>query len=163
MHIEFMADRVDAVPTVARWHFDEWGHLAKDSSFEKTCSTISEWLNRDRAPLMLLAIEDNMVVGTSALKPHEMITVFPDKGPWLGSVFVHRDYRHRGIASQLILKTVTIATSIGAHQLFLQTVRLDGGLYARLGWRPFQHVNYRGEEVLVMEKILSDANFSKLD
>src|SRR4051812_31184465 len=98
MDFELIADRVEAIPIVAQWHFDEWGRLDPDSSFEKTCATISEWVNRDRAPLMLLAIEDEIVVGTAALKPHEMLSLFPDYGPWLGSVFVHPDYRKRSIA-----------------------------------------------------------------
>jgi GNAT superfamily N-acetyltransferase len=158
MHFEFIADRVELIPIVARWHFDEWGRLDADSSFEKTCETISEWRNRDQAPLMVLAIEDKKLVGTAALKPHEMLSMFPDHEPWLGSVFVHPDYRNRSIASQLALKIVERATSFGAAQLFLQTVRLDGGLYARLGWRPIEQVNYRGHDVLVMAKRLGPKN-----
>ena len=151
---ELIADRVEAIPVVARWHFEQWGHMVPDSSFEKTCETISQSCNRDQAPLMVLAVEDNRVVGTAALKPHEMLSLFPGKTPWLGSVFVYRNYRKRGIASQLALKIVDIATAIGAKQLFLQTDRLDGGLYARLGWKSIEQVNYRGHDVLVMAKQL---------
>jgi N-acetylglutamate synthase-like GNAT family acetyltransferase len=152
MEFEFIADRVEAIPVVARWLFEEWGRLDAGSSCEKTCATISESCNRDRAPLMILAIEGNSVVGCAALKPHEMVSIFPNYEPWLGSVYVHPEHRNRGLGSQLTMKVVDIATSIGVKQLFLQTVRLDGGLYARLGWTPMEQVRYRGEDVLVMEK-----------
>jgi len=36
--------------------------------------------------------------------------------------------------------------------LYLQTVRLSGGLYARLGWEPCENVCYKGVDVLVMER-----------
>jgi GNAT superfamily N-acetyltransferase len=156
MQFEFIADRVEAVPVVAGWLFEEWGRLDAGSSFEKTCATISQSCNRDRAPLMILAIEGNSVVGCAALKPHEMVSIFPDYEPWLGSVFVHAEHRNRDIASQLTLKVVDIATSMGIKQLFLQTARLDGGLYARLGWKPIEQVNYRGLDVLVMVRPIEE-------
>jgi GNAT superfamily N-acetyltransferase len=154
MHFELLADRTEAIPIIAKWHFDQWGRLDPDGSLEQTCSMISEWLNRDRAPLMLLAIENDIVTGTAALKPHEMLSVFPDFTPWLGSVFVHPDYRHRSIASQLCREIISLATSLGIGQLFLQTERLDGGLYGRLGWKPIDQLSYRGRNVLVMRKEL---------
>jgi GNAT superfamily N-acetyltransferase len=154
MHFEFIADRVDAIPIVAQWDFDEWGHLDANSTLEKACMMISKMLNRDRAPLMVLAIEDKIVVGAAALKPHEMLSLYPNKEPWLGTVFVHPGYRNLGIASQLALRIVELARSFGDEQLYLQTERLDGGLYARLGWKPIELVNYRGHDVLVMEKRL---------
>jgi GNAT superfamily N-acetyltransferase len=156
MHFAFLADRPDAIPIVARWHFDEWGRIGPVGSLEQTCEIISAWQNRDRAPLLLVAVEDEQIVGTAALKPHEMLSVFPDYEPWLGSVFVHPAHRGRGIASQLCKEIIALATSFGVDQLFLQTTRLDGGLYARLGWEPIQQLNYHGHDVVVMRKQLRE-------
>ena len=160
MHFEFISDRVDAIPIVTRWYFDEWGHSVPEASFEKTLATLRESLNRDKPPLVVLAVQGEIVVGAAELKPHEMLSVYPDKEPWLGGVFVRPDFRNRRIASQLAMKIVEIAESFGVDQLFLQTERLDGGLYARLGWRPIEQVNYRGCEVLVMERRLYPSNSS---
>jgi hypothetical protein len=38
--------------------------------------------------------------------------------------------------------------------LHLQTLRLDGGLYAALGWTPRERVVYEGREVRVMARRL---------
>jgi GNAT superfamily N-acetyltransferase len=155
MHFDLLANRADAVPVVARWYFDEWGHSAPESSFEKTCESLQSRLNRDRIPLLLLAIEGDRVVGAAELKPHEMLSVYPEKEPWLGGVFVAPESRGKGIASQLAARIAGIARAFGVEQLYLQTTALDGGLYARLGWRPLEQVHYRGEDVLLMVNRLS--------
>jgi GNAT superfamily N-acetyltransferase len=154
MHFELLADRIEAVPIVARWYFDEWGHRVPDSTFEKTCASIEAALDRDRLPLPLLALEGERVVGVAELKPHEMLSIYPEKTPWLGGVFVSPEARGKGIASQLALRIAAIASSRGVERLYLQTTALDGGLYGRLGWQPIEQVFYRGLDELVMEKTL---------
>jgi len=154
MHFELLADRAQAVPTVARWYFDAWEHAAPESSFEKTCERIAAQLDRDRLPIPVLALEGERVVGVATLKAHEMGSLYPENTPWLGGVFVSPESRGKGIAAQLALRIAAMASSLGAAQLYLQTTALDGGLYARLGWKPIEQVPYRGVDVLVMEKTL---------
>ena len=155
MHFEFLTDRIEAVPIVARWYFDQWGHEVPGlNSLEKTHEAIINELQRHRLPIALLAVEGDKVVGVAELKPHEMFSIYPDKQPWLGSVFVAPASRGKGIASQLALRIAGMAGSLGAEQLYLQTTSLDGGLYARLGWKPIEQVRYRNLDVLVMEKKL---------
>jgi GNAT superfamily N-acetyltransferase len=156
MHFQLLADRADAVPTVARWYFDQWGHEVLGNSFETTCERLQGQLNRDRLPLPLLALEGDTVVGVAKLKLHEMVDLYPDRQPWLGGVFVSPESRGKGVASQLALRIAAMATSLGAEQIYLQTTALDGGLYARLGWHPIEQVHHRGLDVLVMEKKLTE-------
>jgi GNAT superfamily N-acetyltransferase len=153
MHFVLLADRTNAVPIVARWYFDEWGHAAADNTFERTCARINGKLNRDRAPLHVLAIEDDQVLGVAQLKLREM-NMYPEWEHWLGGVFVPPQARGRGIASALCSKVQETAFSLGICALYLQTEKLDGGLYARLGWRGVDRVRYNGYDVLVMEKLL---------
>jgi len=44
---------------------------------------------------------------------------------------------------------------MGISKLYLQTESLDGGLYARLGWKPVVESDTRGFPVLVMVRGLS--------
>ncbi|HEX4142194.1 MAG TPA: GNAT family N-acetyltransferase [Pirellulales bacterium] len=157
MHFQLLADRADAIPTVARWHFAEWGHRVPDNSLQKTSERLRGQLNRDQLPLALLALDGDTVIGAAELKPHEMLSLYPDKQPWLGGVFVSPESRGKGVASQLALRIAAMASSLGAEQIYLQTTSLDGGLYARFGWRPIEQVRYRGLDVLVMEKKLLEA------
>ena len=152
MDIVFLADREDAIRLIAGWYFAEWGHLTK-LSIEAIVTKMRDALNRDKIPLFVLAVEDDEIVGVAELKYQEM-AIYPDKEHWIGGVFVPPAHRGRGIASHLANRIAEIAGSLGVETLHLQTERLDGGLYARLGWVPFERANHRGLDVLVMERQL---------
>ena len=151
----FLADRVDAIPVIADWYFDEWGHLLKDDSPGRTRERIETYLNRDEIPFILVAMNDNNFVGAAQLKYHEMAEMFPDREHWLGGVYIEPACRGRGYGSQIVERIVEMAPGYGVETLHLQTEALDGGLYARLGWTPYAQVTNRGLDVLVMERRLS--------
>ena len=153
MDTELLADRPEAIPTIARWYYDQWGYRDPDNSHEKTCTHIGNMLNRDHAPLHVLAIEDGRVLGVAQWKIREM-DIYPDREHWLGGVYVSDQSRGRGIASRVCNKAAEIAKSFGVDRVYLQTEKLDGGLYARLGWHPMEKVHYHGVDVRVMGKDL---------
>ena len=150
----YLADRPEAVPQIARWWFDEWGHLGPGDSVEDLSARLREQLNRERIPVQIIAILDEEVVGVAVLKLHEMFDLYPDKRFWLGSVFVAPEFRGRGIGSALAMKIVEIAKSQGVEALHLQTENLNGGLYAKLGWEKVEQVHYKSYDALVMVKRL---------
>ncbi len=153
MNFELLADREDAILTIARWYFGEWGHFGEGTSIEQFRDNLGKALHRDRVPLVVLAVECDAVIGVAELKFREM-DIYPEKEHWLGGVFVPPQHRGRGIASRVAGRVPEIAESFGIAKLHLQTERLDGGLYARLGWRALEPVHYKGREVLVMERQL---------
>jgi len=154
IQFQFLADRPDAVPMIARWYFDMWGHKSPDNSVEITRQRLESTLYRDRLPLRVVAVEDREVIGAATLKLREM-DIFPDREHWLGDVFVSPAARGRGVGSQLVRHLIGRAASLHIHTLHLQTVQLNGGLYAKLGWTPLEQVDYRGTRVLVMARELS--------
>ena len=111
-------------------------------------------LGKQELPLDIVAIKDDQLVGTAALKEHEMEECYPDYRYWMGSIFVAPEYRGQSIARMLALEIISLAKQHSLPQLYLQTIDLSGGLYARLGWEPVDRLNYRGEETLVMVKYL---------
>ena len=156
MELKFLADHEDAIPTIAKWYYNEWGYREPENSFEKTCERIGGKLTRDKVPLHIVAVEDDNVLGAAQLKLYEM-DIYPDKEYWLGSVYVAPSARGRKVASQLCERIVDIARSFNIPTLYLQTERIDdGGLYARLGWKPIEQVHYDGLDVLVMQRHLSE-------
>ena len=98
----FLADRVDAIPIIAKWYHDEWGHLVQDSSIERTRDRIEDYMNRDEIPFILVATNDNDLVGAAQLKHREMAEMFPDKEHWLGGVYVAASHRGKGYGSQIV-------------------------------------------------------------
>jgi GNAT superfamily N-acetyltransferase len=153
MKLGFLADHRDAIPVVAKWYFDQWGHKISYNSHAKTCARLRENLGNGDFPICMVAFENRIPLGAARLKLHEM-DIYPERAHWLGSVFVAPEARGRNIASKLAGKVAETATSLGVRSLYLQTERLDGGLYANLGWLPLEQVRYRGLDVLVMERRL---------
>ena len=157
MSIEFvfLADHVDAIATVSKWYFDEWGRLSEGDSIARTQDRLHDYLNRDKIPFVLLATRGNELIAAAQLKHHELVETFPNKKHWLGGVYVVPGHRGQGYGAQIVEQVVKIAPRYGVRTLHLQTEVLDGGLYARLGWTPYAIANNRGLDVLVMERHLS--------
>jgi GNAT superfamily N-acetyltransferase len=149
-----LADRPAAVPLVANWLYGEWGDERPGSSSEGLAAEISAKLSRDGLPVHVLAMVGDVEVGIAVLKAHEMKDIFPERTPWLGSLYVRSDYRRKGIAASLVREVERLAAAGNFRQLHLQTERLDGGLYTRLGWIPAERVAYKTLDVLVMTKDL---------
>jgi len=154
MELKLLADNENALPILANWYFEEWGHLTKGSSLANVTEKLRDYANRGRIPFILLAIEAGNVVGAAQLKYREM-DIYPEKEHWLGGVYVSKRHRGNKIAEKIILKIISIGKQLGVHTLHLQTEYLCGGLYSHLGWQPIERVNYHGVDVLVMEKKLA--------
>jgi hypothetical protein len=91
-----LADRLDAAEVVAKWYFDEWGQKIAGMTRESVAAKVRGSLNKDRIPLIVLAIEEGETVGAAELKYREM-DIYPEKEHWLGGVFVAPHERGRGI------------------------------------------------------------------
>ena len=153
MKLEYLADHPELLPTAAQWYFEEWGYLSEEKTLEQDIQRLQIYLNKDKVPLMLLAIEEGALLGVAQLKFREM-SIYPEKEHWVGGVYVAETHRGKGIARQILSELIAIAKLLKIETLYLQTEHLDGGLYGRMGWTPIEQVNYRGIEVLVMEKYL---------
>lgn len=142
------------MPTVANWYFDQWGNEVPGETARRIEAKLAKFLNRGCVPLIVLATQEGKVVGSAELKFREM-DIYPEREHWLGGVFVAPEARGKGIGSALAQKIADVACALNVPKLSLQTERQDGGLYARLGWKPVEHVHHHGRNVLVMERELS--------
>jgi GNAT superfamily N-acetyltransferase len=122
-------------------------------SAEKCAAWLAPLVNRERAPLHLVAVDGPAVLGTATIKLREMAQ-FPEREHWLGGVFVAPDFRTRGVARALSRHALELGPSLGIAELYLQTDRLDGGLYRTVGFEALERVQNEGHEVLVMRKNL---------
>lgn len=154
VQLGYLADHVDAIPVIADWYHTEWGHTAPGRTVENTQARLRGNLNRDKIPFSLVAKLGDEIVGTAELKYTEMKDMFPEKEHWLGGVYTAAEHRGHGYASVVIEEIVSKALQLKVDTLWLQTERLDGGLYTQLGWQPWRQVNNHGIEVLVMERQL---------
>jgi len=153
MELSLLADHPAAIPTIASWYFHEWGYVRPGRTVASISGDLEAYLNRDKVPLTVVALEEGSVIGAAQLKFREM-EIYPDRVHWLGGVFVDPRYRAHGLGAKLIAKVVEIARTLEVRTLYLQTIRLDGGLYARHGWQPLDRVRSGVGDVVVMERHL---------
>jgi GNAT superfamily N-acetyltransferase len=149
-----LTNRPHEIQRVARWWCDEWGLPSRHASFNEYVQELQALVPGAR-PLHVLADHAGSVVGVATLKVKVDHPMIPGQSHWLSGVYVPPSWRSRGIATALCSEILETARSRGSEQLYLQTERLDGGLYASLGWRPLgRHREADGVEQVVMVKDL---------
>ena len=137
-----LSDRPDAIPKVARWWCGAWRLPQRRKSLESYENELARCVKPGALPLHLLALSDNTLVGAATLKDQSALhKLFHDFQYWLSGVYVSSALRRKGIATALCLKIIDIAHTKGMTRLYLQTEALDGGLYAKIGWKPVDQVH----------------------
>jgi GNAT superfamily N-acetyltransferase len=154
VRIELLADHPHAVPEVAAWHYAEWGHLDPAGSLNSWTKGLRQRTRREGIPTTLLALDDEMPVGSASLVQHDMSTR-ADLTPWLAGVYVLPAYRRRGIGGALVRRAMGLAADLNFETLYLYS-RSAMVFYRRLGWRVFDFEHYEGRKVAVMCARLDD-------
>lgn len=154
MNFTLLADQPAAADTVAQWYFDEWASSVPDVTVENIRRKVARSISRHSAPMIVLAVEQDIIIGAAELKLREM-TIYPEYEHWVGGVYVEKSRRGEGVGSGLVKEVIGRAKKANIEKLYLQTQALDGGIYARLGFQPLENVNYNGRDVLVMSAAIS--------
>lgn len=150
IRIEYLADFPEWVPVVAKWHHDQWSHLNPGRSLSERIAEYELKHGRKQIPTTVVGLLGDQPVGSASLIEHDMDTHL-ELTPWLASVFVSPAHRGRGFGSALVRRIEAEAQSLGTEVLYLFTPDRES-LYARMDWKPMLKEEYRGEQVVVMEK-----------
>ena len=118
MRIELLSKNKDFIPEIVKWYYEEWGHSDYVNSIEEEINKLSIFLNEDKLPLILTAIEGDILVGVAQLKFFEM-DIYPELEHWLGGVYVAPDYRRRGIAKLIVEESKNVARKLGRPKALL--------------------------------------------
>lgn len=149
LHYQYLVDQPQECRRVVSWWDTVWSDLI-GPNLDQVETQLRQSLSKTQLPIHLLAYQDNVPVGSAALKQQELDSLYPDCHYWLGSVFVDESYRGAKIASEISLKIIELAQDRGLPHLYLQTANLSGGLYADLGWKPIERFWFNDEEALLM-------------
>lgn len=151
IEIHHLHDRTQHIPTVAAWQQAEFGYLSPSGTVEQRVERLRGASDKALLPISLVAISagEGDLVGSASL----VATTLTHKHftPWLSSVFVPSTQRGRGIASKLSLAAVAEAGRLGFEKIFLFTPKSEA-LYARLGWKTFEHTAINGVPVCLMAR-----------
>jgi GNAT superfamily N-acetyltransferase len=144
--IALLAEQPEHIETVARWPWEEWGHLTPTLSPADRVEGI-----RAQAPTTWLVLEDDEALASATLVEHDMDT-HPELGPWIAGVYVRRDRRGAGIGRALNEHIAAAAAASGARTLHLYTGSAGSArsYWEHLGWYRLGDEPYLGEIVSVM-------------
>ena len=92
-------------------------------------------MNRDQLPIAWVAHANGQLLGTAALRVHDL-EGREDLTPWLGGVFVGSQFRRQGIGAALCATVEDAARSRGIQTLYLFTLDKQAW-YSRQGWTAF--------------------------
>ncbi len=149
VRIEYLADHPEMIPTLASWHYEQWGYLNPGCTVERYVASLESQVGCKQVPSGFVALsENNAPLGSASLVTFDMDTKM-ELSPWLASVFVAPEYREKGIGSALVRRVMEEARDIGIEVLYLFTPDRES-FYARLGWTVLERTVYRGESVVIM-------------
>lgn len=154
--LHYLADLPQHIPTLAAWHFAQWGELNPANDVATRIARFETHLQRAAVPTTFVACDDSELLGSASLVAHDL-DIRPQLTPWLASVFVSPAHRSRGIGRLLVQRVMDEARDLGVAGLHLFTLDREQ-FYASLGWSLIERTVYRGREIAVMGLISPDAN-----
>jgi GNAT superfamily N-acetyltransferase len=132
VRISHLLDHPEYIPQLAQWLFEQWGSVLGEEIIEVRIKKLQAHMNRDKLPIAWVAHANGQLLGTAALRVHDL-EGREDLTPWLGGVFVGPEFRRRGIGAALSATVEDAARSRGIHTLYLFTLDKQA-CYSRLGW-----------------------------
>ena len=147
IHIAFLVDHPDAIPTLTSWFQAQWpDYYARRTPAEIAQDFCAE-AKRGGLPVRLVAFVDGELAGTITLR-EEATNKLPGYSPALGGLFVAERHRGRGIGTELIRAAMDLAREQGFGTLYTATVAARG-IVERLGWALVRTVWEEDEQLVI--------------
>jgi len=131
--ISYLIDHPEYIPQLGKWLFEQWGRLLGDETPEARIKKLEAHLNRKELPIAWVAHADGKLLGTAALRVHDL-KGREDLTPWLGGVFVGAAFRRQGVGAALCAAVEDEARRRGVKTLYLFTLDRQAW-YFGMGWR----------------------------
>jgi len=145
---DYIVNHPEHIPLIAQWHQNEWQHISPHLTTPLRITQYSQYNDSPDIPTCILALLNEQVAGSASLVESDMET-HPHLQPWLASVYVHKAYRHQGIATQLVEKCINNARQLGIETLYLFTPD-QTSFYQKRGWHVIETCDYHNERVDIM-------------
>jgi GNAT superfamily N-acetyltransferase len=140
----------ELIPRLADWQYQEWGY----HSIAELINLLHQCVEGRALPITYVALQDGELAGSIGLYEREMGEAQPpERRFWMGFLFVHPDYRGQGLAKQLMQHMEAHAARFGIADLYLFTTNMAAA-YANMGWQVVEQLEFEGEMVTVMVKLL---------
>lgn len=126
---------VETVELIYKWQYEQWS----DEGVAIFANSITTFV----------ASNNDVAIGCAALVKSDL-PKFPTLSPWLAGVYVTPNFRHLGIASDMINKIENIAIDLNYKEIYLYSSLV--GFYNKKGWTCIN--NIPGTSEFIMKKDL---------
>src|SRR5258708_10754640 len=113
VRITYLIDHPDYIPQLAQWLFEQWGAILGEKTLETRIKKLKAHMNRDQLPIAWVAHANGQLLGTAALRVHDL-EGHEDLTPWLGGVFVGSHFRRQSIGAALF---ATVEDDVRSREL----------------------------------------------
>jgi len=155
VRISYLVEYPEYVQQLAQWLFEEWDSILGEGNPEARIKKLKAHMNRDELPIAWVAHANGELLGTAALRVHDL-EGSEDLTPWLGGVFVGSPFRRRGIGAALCTTVEEAARLRGIQTLYLFTLDKQAW-YLRLGWKVLAPCVWHERRGDIMSKVLQNA------
>lgn len=152
VEIEYLADRIDVLPTLAAWHHEQWGYLNPQNTISGRAKKLRRRSQKGKIPTTFVGFVRGQPIGSASLVENDLPTR-PDLYPWLASVYVAPKWRRRGLGTQLVQRVILETGELGFGRLYLITPN-QVAWYRSLGWSMIARFPHRNEQVALMERVV---------
>jgi N-acetylglutamate synthase-like GNAT family acetyltransferase len=153
--IDYLVEYPHYIPQLARWLFEQWGSILGEKTLETRIKKLRGHMNRDQLPIAWVAHANGQLLGTAALRVHDL-EGREDLTPWLGGVYVGSQFRRRGIGEVLCATVEEAARSRGIQTLYLFTLDKQAW-YSGQGWSVLASCVWHERPGDIMSKTLQPA------
>jgi GNAT superfamily N-acetyltransferase len=150
------------LPEVSQLIFAEWKPQLKKEKIYTLQQCLQYLINefqQKKDSAMFLAIRNNILQGFVFLEEEDMIDR-KQYSPWLSSLYVKEEYRHRGIASKLVKNIIKCCKKSSAdtniQSLYLWCYPKYCYFYNNKGFSLLEEKKYCGEDIIIMIYNLSN-------
>lgn len=148
--IEDLSARMDLIPLLARWHFEQWGNRSGAATESEDRAMLNRNAMNRNLPLTLIAVSQDRLLGSVTIVECDM-DIRAELKPWIGQLYVDRGERGRGIGSALVRAAVERSGKLGFRRVYLYTSGTLPNFYERIGWTWRENVHDRDKNRTAME------------
>src|SRR5262249_18979830 len=121
VRISYLIDHPEYIPQLATWLFEQWDAILGEKTPEARIKQLKAHMNRDQLPIAWVAHANGQLLGTAALRVHDL-EGREDLTPWLAGVVVGSQFRRGVIGAALCANVEEAAKSRGIQTLYFFTL-----------------------------------------
>src|SRR5204862_2385302 len=121
LRIGYLIDHPEYMPQLSQWLFQEWDVILGEKTPEARIKKLKAHMNRDHLPIAWVAHANGQLLGTAALRVHDL-EGRENMTPWLAGVFMGPQVVCRGTVRAARPTVAEAARSRGIQTLYLFTL-----------------------------------------